>query len=316
MGGQARGTSAGREAHLGTITYRSRTDNTNPVTGGAPRAGLPPRSAGRPPTALRNSAAVSRAGSRASAALPASTASGSLRSRRPSHPAVRTASSSCSGSSAASSLSSGHATARSARAAASIRARASASGRPSSTTRSARERNASSTAARKFVVVTTTAPGTVAARWSRPASTASVARCTSTGFVSNDARPRRTAKLSTSSISTTTCGRAAASAGTTSRSSLVTFRWLSPSISLGRACGSISRNVVAPRAATARAAAWASPRASVVLPVPGGPASTISPLGGAGSAARRRPCIIATSAVPSSRSLVPSGTTMLSHGPS
>ena len=82
------------------------------------------------------------------------------------------------------------------------------------------------------------------------------------------------------------------------------------------ACGSISMNVVAPRAATASAAACASPWASVVFPVPGGPASTISPLVGPGIAASRRPCIMARTAVPSSRSLVPSGVTMLSHGPS
>ena len=199
-----------------------------------------------------------------------------------------------------------------------IVARAAASGRPSSTTRSARDRNASSTAAAKFVVVTTTVPGRVAARWSSPASTASVARCTSTGFVSKEARLLRTAKLSTSSISTTRCGRSIASDGTTSRSSRTTLRWLSPSISLGRACGSISMRVVAPCGATASAAAWASPRASVVFPVPGGPARTISPLGAAvaGSADSRRAWSIATSAVPSSRSLVPAGITRLCHGPS
>ena len=73
-----------------------------------------------------------------------------------------------------------------------------------------------------------------------PASSASVARCTSTGFVSNDAADRRTARLSTSSTSTTVCGRRAASSGSVSIISRVIARWLSPSISLGKACGSIS----------------------------------------------------------------------------
>jgi len=268
--------------------------------------------------AARSRGPVSRPGSRASTGSEPSTASGSLRSRRPSHPRVAAATASWSGASRARAASGGQARARSARAAAMICARAAAAGRPSSTTRSARDRKASSTADAKLVVVTTTVPGRVAARWSSPASTASVARCTSTGLVSKEARLRRTAKLSTSSITTTTCGRAPARDGTTSRSSRTTFRWLSPSISPGRACGSTSMSVVAPRGATASAAAWASPRASVVFPVPGGPASTMSPLGtaAAGSADRRLACSIATSAVPSKRSRVPAGTTRACHGPS
>jgi len=59
-------------------------------------------------------------------------------------------------------------------------------------------------------------------------------------LVSNDAAERRTARLSTSSTRTTVCGRRAASSGIVSVMSRVMARWLSPSISLGNACGSIS----------------------------------------------------------------------------
>ena len=89
----------------------------------------------------------------------------------------------------------------------------SASGRAKCITRSARERNASSIASMKLVVVTKSTDGRLRAIASMPSITASVARCTSTGLVSNEALVRRTAKLSTSSISTTVCGRRAASSG-------------------------------------------------------------------------------------------------------
>ena len=131
----------------------------------------------------------------------------------------------------------------------------------------------------KLVVVTNSTDGRFFAISSMPSSTASVARCTSTGLASNEAVERRTAKLSTSSISTTVNGRRAAISGTVSVSSRVTLRWLSPSMSLGNACGLISISAVAPWRASASAATCARPRASVVLPVPGGPASTISPCG-------------------------------------
>jgi hypothetical protein len=88
-----------------------------------------------------------------------------------------------------------------------------------------------------------------------------------------EARPaeRRTAKLSTSSMRTTVKGLRAAISGTVSVRSRVTLRWLSPSMSLGKACGLISRSVVAPLRASASAATCARPRAIVVLPVPAGP---------------------------------------------
>jgi hypothetical protein len=73
-------------------------------------------------------------------------------------------------------------------------------------TRSARDRNALSTASMKFVVVTKSTEGSFFAISSIPRSTASVARCTSTGFASKDAAERLTAKLSTSSMSTTGTG--------------------------------------------------------------------------------------------------------------
>ena len=76
------------------------------------------------------------------------------------------------------------------------------SGSENCMTRSARDRNASSTASMKLVVVTKSTDGRFFAISSMPSSTASVARCTSTGLASNDAVERRTAKLSTSSIST------------------------------------------------------------------------------------------------------------------
>jgi len=52
-----------------------------------------------------------------------------------------------------------------------------------------------------------------AATASIPASSASVARCTSTGLAPNEADDLRTAKLSTSSTRTIVCGRRAASSG-------------------------------------------------------------------------------------------------------
>ena len=80
-------------------------------------------------------------------------------------------------------------------------------------TRSARDRNASSIASMKLVVVTKSTEGSLRATSSIPSMTASVARWTSTGLVSNEAVLRRTAKLSTSSINTTVKGRRAAISG-------------------------------------------------------------------------------------------------------
>ena len=56
------------------------------------------------------------------------------------------------------------------------------------------------------------------------ANNASVARCTSTGLAPNDAVERRTAKLSTSSISTMVCGLRAAISGMVSVISVVMLR--------------------------------------------------------------------------------------------
>src|SRR3954462_268699 len=67
------------------------------------------------------------------------------------------------------------------------------------------------------------------------------------------------------------------------------LRWLSPSMSLGKACGLISTSVVAPSRASASAATCARPRAMVVFPVPGGPASTIRPCGRAARIPRLGP---------------------------
>src|SRR5688500_11568201 len=180
-------------------------------------------------------------------------------------------------------------------------------------TRSARDRKASSIASMKFVVVTKSTAGRLRAISSIPSITASVARCTSTGLVSNEALVRRTAKLSTSSISTTVCGRRAASSGIVSCRSRMMLRWLSPSMSLGNACGLISTSVVAPSRASANAATCASPRASVVLPVPGGPASTIWPCGSPASCESLRPCLSVSSACESSRSFTPPGTMIASQ---
>ena len=94
-----------------------------------------------------------------------------------------------------------------------IRRSSSSSGSDNVSTRSARDRNASSTASAKFVVARNSTLGRSAATASMPASSASVARCTSTGLAPNEAADRRTAKLSTSSTSTTVCGRRAASSG-------------------------------------------------------------------------------------------------------
>ena len=125
---------------------------------------------------------------------------------------------------------------------------------------------------------------------------------------------RRTAKLSTSSISATmTNGRRAAISGIVSVSSLVTLRWLSPSMSLGNACGLISTSAVAPWRASASAATCASPRAIVVFPVPGGPASTMSPCGSPESIDSLRPCCSTSSACASSRSFTSRGTMMASQ---
>ena len=74
--------------------------------------------------------------------------------------------------------------------------------------------------------------------------------------------------------------------------------------------------VVAPRGATAQRGGLGEPARQRRLTGSVGPARMISPLGGPGSAASCALCIIATSAVPSSRSLVPGGATMDSHGPS
>ncbi len=128
---------------------------------------------------------------------------------------------------------------------------------------------------------------------------------------------RRTAKLSTSSIRTTTCGRRRGQLGddVTQQPGDVPLALAEHLARHGVRVDLEERRRAARRHGERRRLGEAR-GASVVLPVPGGPASTMSPLGGAGSAARRRPCIIATSAVPSSRSLVPAGTTMLSHGPS
>src|SRR3954466_1143754 len=91
------------------------------------------------------------------------------------------------------------------------------------------------------------------------------------------------------------------------------LRWLSPSISLGNACGLISTSVVAPSRASASAATCASPRASVVLPVPGGPASTIRPCGRPARCDSLRPCLSVSSAWESSRSFTAFGTTIASQ---
>jgi hypothetical protein len=239
-----------------------------------------------------------------------------LRTRRPSSPTQRAASLAVSDRSSARRRRPCHCSASSCIEPRRISSIVDSSGSLVCSTRSARESTASSTASRKLVVTTSTTCGQRARSTSRPISTASVARCTSTGFVSNDAVLRRTANASTSSMSTTVCGRRAASSGRVSVNSLDTPRWLSPSMSLGNACGSISTNVVDPRAATVCAAACASPCASVVFPVPGGPAITTRPCGAPDRAVNRRPCRSTRTAALSSLSLVPGGRTIESHGPS
>src|SRR6185503_16533535 len=84
-------------------------------------------------------------------------------------------------------------------------------------------------------------------------------------------------------------------------------------MSLGNACGLISTSVVAPSLASANADTWAKPRASVVLPVPGGPASTIRPCGRPASCESLRPCFSVSRAWASRRSLTPLGTTIASQ---
>jgi len=90
---------------------------------------------------------------------------------------------------------------------------------------------------------------------------------------------RRTASASISSTSTTVCGRRAAISGSVSLNSRSTARGPSPSMSLGKACGSTSTNVVAPRWDRPSATFCARPWHRVVLPVPGGPDSRINPCG-------------------------------------
>src|SRR5207302_892000 len=81
-----------------------------------------------------------------------------------------------------------------------------------------------------------------------PASTASVARCTSTGFVSSEAPPRFTASDSTSSSSTTIGFPREARSGSVRSKSRATARWLSPRSWLGNACGLTSTASTVPRA--------------------------------------------------------------------
>src|SRR5882757_8828426 len=63
--------------------------------------------------------------------------------------------------------------------------------------------------------------------------------------------------------------------------SFVTSRWLFPSDELASACGSIWRKRTFPR--ITRATSLASPLASVVLPLPGGPVSNKIPCEGTSS---------------------------------
>ncbi len=259
------------------------------------------------------SSRVSFDGSRATSRRWASAARTSFRTRRPSHPSQSEASSARSAPSRGSAASAGNCTASSVSALSRIFTIVSRSGNAKRMTRSARERNASSTASMKLVVVTKSTDGSFFAISSIPRRTASVARWTSTGFASKDAVERRTAKLSTSSTSTTVKGRRAAISGTVSVRRRVTFRWLSPSMSLGNACGFTSTSVVAPVRASARAATCASPRAIVVLPVPGGPASTINPCGRPESIDNFRPCSSTRSACARRRSFTARGTMIASQ---
>ena len=114
-------------------------------------------------------------------------------------------------------------------------------------------------------------------------------------------------------MSTITNGRRFAISGMVSVSSRVTLRWLSPSMSLGNACGLISTSAVAPWRASASDATCASPRAIVVFPVPGGPARTMSPCGSPASIESLRPCCRTSSACARSRSFTSRGTMMASQ---
>ena len=115
-------------------------------------------------------------------------------------------------------------------------------------------------------------------------------------------------KLSTSSMRTTVSGRRAAISGT-SVEEAGTLRWLSPSMSLGKACGLISRSVTRPREGARRPGrAGRGPASS--CPCPAGPASTIRPWRQA-RRGRVRPCWSrAKQCLLSSRSFTSRGTMM------